>query len=77
MEFNAGKSPSIKASKVYPFSSARQALHNQRRAQGGPGITEGKNPQPRRNTYHIDVGNLPPAEAKEAVERVVAEITGA
>lgn len=33
--------------KVYPFSSARQALHKFRVAQGGPGITEGKDPQPK------------------------------
>lgn len=42
-------SPKIRPStgKTYPFSSARQALHSQRRAQGGPGITEGKDPQPK------------------------------
>jgi hypothetical protein len=33
--------------KTYPESSARQALRGQRRQQGGPGITEGKDPQPK------------------------------
>lgn len=33
-----------KSGKIYPESSARQALRNFRRAQGGPGITTGKNP---------------------------------
>lgn len=33
-----------KSGKTYPESSARQALRNFRRAQGGPGITTGKNP---------------------------------
>ncbi len=36
-----------KLGKVYPESSARQALWGQRRKQGGPGITEGKDPQPK------------------------------
>ena len=42
-------SPSFKqpTGKTYPFSSARQALHKYRVAQGGPGITEGKDPQPK------------------------------
>jgi hypothetical protein len=43
-------SPSYKvkpSKKDYPFSSARQAMRQHRRAQGGPGITEGKDPQPR------------------------------
>jgi hypothetical protein len=34
-------------SKRYPEQSARQALRGFRRAQGGPGITEGADPQPR------------------------------
>jgi hypothetical protein len=37
----------MKKQKTYPESSARQALHKYRRAQGGPGITEGKDPQPK------------------------------
>lgn len=32
-------------SKPYPEQSTRQALRGSRRARGGPGITEGKNPQ--------------------------------
>ena len=36
-----------KPGKDYPESSARQALRGFRRAQGGPGITTGKNPAPR------------------------------
>jgi len=30
--------------KTYPEQSTRQALRGSRRAQGGPGITEGQNP---------------------------------
>lgn len=36
-----------KPGKTYPFSSVRQDLRGMRRAQGGPGLTEGKDPQPR------------------------------
>lgn len=31
----------------YPEQSKRQALRRHRRAQGGPGLTEGRNPSPR------------------------------
>lgn len=44
---NASTSYKKPTGKNYPESSKRQALHNQRRAQGGPGITEGKDPQPK------------------------------
>ena len=43
----ASKNYTVRASKVYPESSKRQALHKFRVAQGGPGITEGKDPQPK------------------------------
>ena len=43
----ASKSYRKSAGKAYPFSSKRQELHKHRRAQGGPGITEGKDPQPK------------------------------
>ena len=42
---NSIKSVRKTTGKTYPFSSQRQALHHLRRAQGGPGITEGKDPQ--------------------------------
>jgi len=32
---------------THPFASARAALRGMRRQQGGPGITEGQNPQAR------------------------------
>ena len=35
-----------KPGKTYPESSTRQALRGFRRAQGGPGLTTGKNPTP-------------------------------
>jgi hypothetical protein len=41
------QNPGNKSGKTYPERSARQALHGFRRAQGGPGITEGKDPQPK------------------------------
>lgn len=44
---NASKSFARVSSKNYPESSDRQALRKFRRAQGGPGITEGKDPQPK------------------------------
>ena len=33
--------------KAYPEQSARQELRAYRRARGGPGLTTGKDPQPR------------------------------
>lgn len=38
--------------KSYPFSSKREALRASRRRQGGPGITEGSNPESR-NQGHV------------------------
>ena len=44
---NSAKQIRKTTGKTYPESSARQALHKYRVAQGGPGITEGKDPQPK------------------------------
>lgn len=44
-----------KTGKTYPERSARQALHGFRRAQGGPGITEGKDPQPKPTAFEAGV----------------------
>lgn len=41
-----GASKGNRSGKRYPEQSARQALRGMRRAQGGPGITEGSDPQP-------------------------------
>ena len=38
---------SARSSKRYPEQSTRQKLRGLRRAQGGPGLTEGLDPQPR------------------------------
>ena len=60
----------MQVSKIYPESSARQALRNQRRAQGGPGITEGKDPQPLRKIFYVDIGDMSPEKAKQYLEAV-------
>jgi hypothetical protein len=43
MKTNGKRLP--KTGKTYPEQSARQALRGLRRAQGGPGLTTGKDPQ--------------------------------
>lgn len=44
-----------KTGKTYPERSKRQELHGFRRAQGGPGITEGKDPVPRQTVSEAGI----------------------
>lgn len=61
-----------KKGKTYPFSSTRQALRSLRRAQGGPGLSEGPNPVAR-TVFYVDAGNMTPQileNIKNEIQRV-------